>query len=241
MALGDGIRRDVALISEEERNRLRDAFLALDTTKFYPDGVSYWDKEEDIHKNAHAAGADVHGGPAFLPWHRELCNRLEALLREVDPELSLHYWDWTTDPRSTAGGRADLFTPQFMGSANGDIGAPFPNFESTEGGGHTLVWRDLIAGAPAITSDHDVVTAGDGSPQQDQYNAMLNAMQIAHGYAHSSYIGGTIAQEHYSFHDPFVFLLHSNVDRLWAMWQTAPGQGWRLDPNLTYGSAGSAP
>jgi len=241
MALGDGIRRDVALISEEERNRFRDAFLALDTTKFYPDGVSYWDKEEDIHKNAHAAGADVHGGPAFLPWHRELCNRLEALLREVDPELSLHYWDWTTDPRSTAGGRANLFTPQFMGNANGDIGTPFPNFESTEGGGHTLVWRDLIAGAPAITSDHDIITAGDGSPQQDQYNAMLNAMQIAHGYAHSSYIGGTIAQEHYSFHDPFVFLLHSNVDRLWAMWQTAPGQGWRLDPNLTYGSAGSAP
>src|SRR5262249_40340199 len=45
----------------------------------------------------------------FLPWHRELCNRFEALLRKVDPQLSLHYWDWTTDPRG-------LFTAQFMGS-----------------------------------------------------------------------------------------------------------------------------
>ncbi len=31
------MRRDVALMSEEERNRLRDAFLALDTTTFYSD------------------------------------------------------------------------------------------------------------------------------------------------------------------------------------------------------------
>ena len=79
MAIGDGIRRNVAKISATERYRLMYAFLALDTAKFYPDGVSYWDKQEDVHKNAHAAGQDVHVGPAFLPWHRELCNRLVLL------------------------------------------------------------------------------------------------------------------------------------------------------------------
>jgi hypothetical protein len=123
--LGDGIRRNVAKISQEERDRLRDAFLALDTSRFYPDGVSIFDKQEDIHKAGHAGGSDVHSGPAFLPWHRELCNRLESALREVDPELSLHYWDWTTDPRASdngAGGTTDLFTPQFMGSPSGDAG-----------------------------------------------------------------------------------------------------------------------
>jgi hypothetical protein len=35
---------------------------------------------------------------------------MEELIREVDPDLSLHYWDWSTDPRSTSGGRANLFT-----------------------------------------------------------------------------------------------------------------------------------
>ena len=85
MPIGDGIRRNIAKVSKEEKDLLRDAFIQIDTTKFYPDGVSSWDKQEEIHKNAHAAGADVHGGPAFLPWHRELCHRLEALLREVDP------------------------------------------------------------------------------------------------------------------------------------------------------------
>jgi hypothetical protein len=127
MALGDGIRRNVAKISQAERDLMIDAFLKMDTTKFYPDGVTYWDKQEDIHKEAHSAGQDVHGGPAFLPWHRELCNRLEALLREVHPEISLHYWDWTTDPRASdngAGGTTNLFTTQFMGSSQGNAGVP---------------------------------------------------------------------------------------------------------------------
>jgi hypothetical protein len=132
MALGDGIRRDVATVSQAERDLLLNAFLELDTTKFYPDGVSYWDKQEDIHKNAHFNGVDVHAGPAFIPWHRVLVNRLEELIREVHPELSLHYWDWTTDPRAASAGRAALFTPQFMGGTGNPAGPPFQNFESTE-------------------------------------------------------------------------------------------------------------
>src|ERR1700694_725027 len=150
MAIGDGIRRNVAHISAEERYRLIYAFLALDKIKIYPDGVTYWDKQEDIHKNAHAAGQDVHGGPAFLPWHRVLIGRLEALLREADPSVSLHYWYWTEDPRASrdgAGGSVNLFDAQFMGSAQGNAGAPFQNFESTEGGGHPLIWRNVANGA----------------------------------------------------------------------------------------------
>ena len=121
-----------------------------DTTKVYPDGVTFWDKQEDIHKSAHAGGQDVHSGPGLLPWHRELVNRLEALLRKVDPELSLHYWDWTTDP-TTAGG-VNLFTTDFMGQAHGDAGLPFQNFESTEGGAHKVIWRDLSPGAPPVAA-----------------------------------------------------------------------------------------
>src|SRR5712692_4415539 len=167
MALGDGIRRDIALVSETERNRFIDAIVKLDTTKFFPDGVSYWDKQEDIHKNAHFHGVDVHFGPAFISWHRVIVNRLEGLLREVDPALSLHYWDWTTDPRSTAGGRAALFTPHFMGNASGNAGHLLANFESSEdaelGNGHDKIWRDVGSvatnpdGTPAIASDATIL------------------------------------------------------------------------------------
>jgi hypothetical protein len=229
--------------------------LKLDTTKIYPDGVTYWDKQEDIHKNAHFAGVDVHGGPGFLPWHRELVNRLEALLREVDPDLSLHYWDWTKDPRDTSGGRANLFTPDFMGDdgggginrvagdGGGDAGPPFQNFESTESPQHTHIWRKLPQPppiAPPVLSDNDVLHSADGLPQNQQYPAFRNALENqAHNQAHG-YIGGTLGFEHFSFHDPFVFLLHSNTDRLFAMWQTDPGNTWRLDPTQVYGSDGAS-
>src|SRR5437868_14950580 len=44
---------------------------------------------------------------------------------------------------------------------------------------------------------------------------------------------GTIGHAHTSFRDPFVFLLHSNVDRLFARRQVARTE--RLDPDRVYG------
>src|SRR6516162_6072256 len=107
MALGDGIRRNIATVSPAERNRFRDAIIALhqrffpgDRTDFPAGHVSYWFKQDEIHQATH-----VHGGPAFLPWHRELCNRFEAMLRTIHPRLSLHYWDWTLDPSNMPDGQ----------------------------------------------------------------------------------------------------------------------------------------
>ena len=51
-----------------------------------------------------------------------------------------------------------------------------------------------------------------------------------------TYIGGNIGSLHSAFENPFIFLLHSNVDRLFAMWQMAPGKAWRLDPRQVYGN-----
>jgi Common central domain of tyrosinase/von Willebrand factor type A domain len=237
MAFGDGIRRDISKVSQQERDRFIAAIVKLDTVKFFPDGVTYWDKQEDIHKNAHFHGVNVHFGPGFIPWHRVIVNRLEGLLREVDPELSLHYWDWTTDPRSTSGGRAALFTPNFMGNANGDAGNLLNAFESTEdaetGNGHTKIWRDVAGtaansdGTPALASDATILAGTD-------FQTFGDALKTAHDNTAHSYIGGTISDPHYSFHDPFVFLLHSNLDRLWAQWQTDPAHPERLNPATAY-------
>jgi hypothetical protein len=276
VALGDGIRRNAATISQQERERLRNAFIVLDIALAYPDGVSYWDKQNQIHQATH-----VHAGPAFLPWHRELCNRFETLLRQIDRSLSLHYWDWTTDPRP------DLFGSGFMGSPGGpggfapnpqagqpggnptgDVGLPFWNpganirFNSTAGGvwrnasssittAPFPIWRNVnlgTSGAPAnIPSDSTITTTGNGLPTADQYRAMSGhanpaaptGLTRAHNRAHV-YIGGTVGGDfHFAFHDPFVYFLHSNVDRLWSLWQTTPGQSWRLDPTTVYGVDGN--
>src|SRR5262249_53736509 len=122
--------------------------------------ITFWDMQEQIHKDAHVHGIDVHAGPGFIPWHRVVVNRFEALLRPGDPRLSLHYWDWTTDPRLSTPDRAALFTPDFMGASgpsagnpNGYAGPPLANFESTEAtdtlhggdGIHDHIWRHVAA------------------------------------------------------------------------------------------------
>jgi hypothetical protein len=116
MALGDGIRRNIRSVSPQERDRFTRALLALQSLggtsgidgAHFPPG--HWIAPEDIR----TAGAPH--GPEFLPWHRYFCNRLEQLLREIDPELSLHYWNWNEDPH-------ELFGPAFMDADR--PGAPF--------------------------------------------------------------------------------------------------------------------
>ena len=100
MALGDGVRRNIAHVDPAERALLRDAFVELNRRRFpgsradaVPGGVTFWFKQDEIHQATH-----VHGGPEFLPWHREIVNRFEEMLRQINPQLSLHYWDWTQDP-----------------------------------------------------------------------------------------------------------------------------------------------
>lgn len=245
MALGDGIRRDIATVKKVERDRLRDAILALNTIRF-ADDVSLWFKQDEIHDSTH-----VHFCPAFLPWHRELVNRFEAMLRAVDPELSLHYWDWTQDPTHApdgSGGFVNFFTTDFMGNAadaNGDeieigepwksagfYGGPGPFRDDTEKPAHAprIVTRQVSPGAPVTAAEN---TAAINAPDFVAFDDAIEGADGLHNRAHG-FIGGSVGNPHTSFRDPFVYLLHSNVDRLFALWQLKAGHPERLDPAQIY-------
>ena len=253
MPLGDGIRRNIAQVDPSERALLRDAFIELNR-RFFPGArtdspagrVSWWFKQDEIHQSTH-----VHGGPEFVPWHRELVNRLEVMLRAVNPELSMHYWDWTQDPRAVpnadigggATGTLNLFTSGFMGyggSTVAPIGEPWlsagyyvpgasPHRDGAGGNAADppqSVVRS-VSGSPASTSgDTAIVNAPNYSAMRVLLESVHNAM---HGFVN-------MGSQHTSFRDPFVFLLHSNVDRLYALWQTDPSHQERLDPVTVYGS-----
>jgi hypothetical protein len=218
--------------------------------------VSWWFKQDEIHQATH-----VHRGPEFLPWHREIINRFEELLRQINPQLSLHYWDFREDPRNIpngnigggATGTVNLFDANFMGSSSGPAGDPWLS----------AGFYDPQAGSPGHPPDRDISnnpvdpprdiprtrpspTAGaapapyDTSNQSDalgmsnsQYPAFRVPLESLHNGAHI-YFGNV--SPHIAFRDPFVYLLHSNVDRILAQWQTDPAHPERLNPNTVYGA-----
>ncbi len=272
MALGDGIRRNIAHVDPAERDMLRDAILEMHR-RYYPGnrgdtppgGVSWWFKQDEIHQATH-----VHGGPEFLPWHRELTNRFEELLRQINPQLSLHYWDFKEDPRNIPNGNigggmtgtVNLFDANFMGSSSGSAGDPWL----------TAGFYDPQAGSAGHPPDRDVTgnpvdpppdiprtraPAAPGDPPAPyataaQENTILaklvfdaqgapgtsfrEALEQLHNGSHVYFAN---VSPHNAFRDPFVFLLHSNVDRIYARWQTDPtdpAYPARLDPNTVYGA-----
>ena len=256
MALGDGIRRNIAHVDPTERALFKDAFVQLNNRYFpgtrtdtAPGGVSWWFKQDEIHQGTH-----VHNGPEFIPWHRELVNRIEEMLRQINPQLSLHYWDWkqnpTNIPNANLGGGTtgdlDLFTSDFMGNVSGLIDEPWlsagfyvpgaVNYRSTDpfdvvNNNPADPPRDVSRGPnslnPASQAAEDaILNAGD-------YADMRNLMESLHDTMHGVVnMGG----QHTSFRDPFVFLLHSNVGRLFARWQTDPANTARLNPDTVYGT-----
>lgn len=261
MALGDGIRRNIASVDPAERVMLREALIELNNrffpgtrTENPPGGVSWWFKQDEIHQATH-----VHGGPAFVPWHREIVNRFEELLRQINPQLSLHYWDWKQDPRSIPNanlgggttGTLNLFTPDFMGyggSSSASIDEPWLSAGYYVPG--TANDRDVtgnpadppadvfrnVDGSPATNADENDPTTGILT--QTDFADMRGRMESVHNSMHGFVNMGS---QHISFRDPFVFLLHSNVDRLFARWQTDPAFPERLQPETVYGSESGDP
>ncbi|HEY1247481.1 MAG TPA: tyrosinase family protein [Nitrososphaera sp.] len=264
MTLGDGIRRNIASVDPSERVLFIDAFKQLnDNNHKFPGtrsdspaagGVTWWFKQDENHQSTH-----VHHGPEFVPWHRELMNRMEEMLRQINPLLSLHYWDWTQDPRAIPNanlgggttGTLSLFTSDFMGyggltdqligepwlSAGYYVPGASPAREDTDNPadppegrpGLRHCWRHVGGpGTSPSTSarDNGVLNAPD-------YVNMRTRLEGIHDDMHGFVNMGDL---HRSFEDPFVFLLHSNQDRLFARWQTDPAHPERLDPNTVYGT-----
>jgi len=291
MALGDGIRRNIAHVDPAERAMLRDAIKELNQ-RYYPGspsdtppgGVSWWFKQDEIHQATH-----VHGGPEFLPWHRELTNHFEELIREINPQLSLHYWDFKDDPRNIPNGNigggmtgpVSLFDANFMGSPGADestnpspqmaqIGDPWlgAGFYDPQAGttGHpqarevslnpadppqwvlrpsnypgappapliTAAQENHVLGlqvfGPAVSQNHD---SDPNFVNNIKPNYFRTAWEDIHNSAHPYFAD---ISPHDAFRDPFVYLLHSNIDRIFAMWQCDPMHPERLNPATVYGA-----
>lgn len=204
------VRKNANTLTPTERDRFLSAYAQLNAS-----AATY-----QIFLDGHngAADGEIHGRPAFLPWHRAFILDVERRLQAIDRSVAMPYWRF--DQRAP-----NVFTPDFMGGKpisatnrvtlsgsnpirDWSIGGVVvgitrrPRFDPATSGGFVLSEEDTIDNS--ITS----------------FARFLDLEGNPHGRAHTSFFtGGPITHPFTATEDPLFFLLHCNVDRLWAKWQ----------------------
>lgn len=199
------VRKDANLLTTVERNR----YLAALATLNGAGGGLYVD-----FRDMHVAGQpddQAHRGPGFLSWHRSYLLDFERELQAIDPEVSLPYWRFDR-------AAPNLFTRAFMGVGVGgwarfSPGNPMTNWVAM---GNPGVQRGNGVGpttVPPLRTEAQTLALGAA------FGGFAEMQGNPHGTAHNSHGGGWIINPTVAPRDPLFFLLHCNVDRLWAKWQ----------------------
>jgi len=221
------VRKNAESLTPAERDR----FLAALAT-FNGGGAGRFTDIRDMH--VLIADDEEHGNVGFLPWHRAYLLDLERELQAIDPSVALPYWRFDLPAPK-------LFTLQF-------IGVPDTAGRLQFTAGHPLgTWRtDGVLGitrspgfgsvAPFLLNEADTIDLGGAAPGAS-YGGFASMEGNPHGLAHTSFsLGGFIRSKQTAARDPLFFMLHANVDRLWAKWQWVNRRTSPADP-LAFASA----
>jgi len=261
-------RKNVKTLTETEKKNFVNAVLALKKKPsiLHPGntGFSRYDDYVEVHRNATNSAAWAHGGPAFLPWHREFILQFENDLAAIDASVTLPYWDWTDTDTA-----ANPLNTNFLGG-NGTgadqivMDGPFArdkwklNVKEDPGDSNSLQ-RDLGADptAPALpTAGFETAVLSlatyDSSPWHGVANTFRSQCETALHNLTLRYVGGTLDTTA-SANDPVFFLHAANIDRLYAVWQglhqasahylpvAGAPQGHNLNDPLIFNTSGTAP
>jgi tyrosinase len=222
------IRKNAESMTPAERDRFVSAFAELNNHGLGPFQGFYAMHTADTN-------AEAHGLDAFLPWHRAYLLDLERELQLIDPSVALPYWRFDQPA-------PNLFSADFFGAPTNA-----PNLPVLSPANPLRAWTiDGVLGimrnprfadprtsaaspAPGLsvrTQAELLITTGpldyayedfdDESLNHAGFRDILEGNP--HGWAHVSF-SGFIRSPSTAAKDPLFFLLHCNVDRLWALWQ----------------------
>ena len=210
------IRKNAARLTTGERDRFISALARLNNQ-----GQGRFVDFRDMHNTATNVLTQSHGIPGFLPWHRAYLLDLERELQAIDRSVTLPYWRFDQAAPS-------IFTREFLGVANSTGTLQFSSTNPLQ------FWRtDNMPGinrSPQFNTNNappGLLNEAQTIALSSAYTSFRRLMEgNPHGFAHTSF-DGFIFNPATAPRDPLFFLLHCNVDRLWAKWQRQLG---RFDP-----------
>lgn len=215
------IRKDAQMLSSAERDRFLAALGTLNGG-----GAGRFRDFRDMHVNA--ATQEEHGNVGFLAWHRAYLLDLERELQAIDPSVALPYWRFDRPA-------PNVFTQVFMGVPNAsgrlqfNAGHPLNTWRTDGALGITRVpLFSTGATPPGLLTETQTIALGGPAPNSAY--ADFDVMEgNPHGSAHVSF-NGFISSIGTAARDPLFFMLHANVDRLWAKWQWINRRTSSADP-----------
>jgi len=226
------IRKNAEALSTVERDRFLTAMATLNGS-----GAGPYKNFRDMHVGG-APDAEAHGGPGFLPWHRAYLLDLERELQKIDAEVTLPYWRFDKAARNLFS-RNFIGLPNFLGQVQFNAGHPLLGWVAVSGVGIQRGNGNGPTTVPALNTEAQ--TLQPGGVLHPNYASFRDMQFNPHGSAHMSNGSGWITNPATAPRDPLFYLLHCNVDRLWAKWQWATKIHNPTDPKAFTPAAGFPP
>jgi tyrosinase len=195
-----------------------------------------------------AFGICQHHNDLFLPWHRGYLYHFELALQDVDPQVTVPWWNWMDEP-----GLPQIFADATVaGGPNVLLGAPIkPTGVQAQPGWPTETTRDPGAPQDPAPLAPPLRSGMIGGQQVDYYDWMMKSPTYSqfeqrcwrlHDNIHV-WVGGTMSDPNWAAYDPIFWSHHAMVDRLWRIWQhnnpsALPNQHV-LDTSMTFATSPS--
>lgn len=208
--------------------------------------------------------------PGFLPWHRAFVLEFERELQKIKPSVALPYWDLDAASQNiftTAFMGRTVGPGQTLPEGTVEFDSANPLLSWSMPAGFPVPGSAIIRGSENDQSQASVDSAADSTvlaPSEyfetaaivqpfnmqtwTQYITFFSSMELtSHDPAHG-WVGGAdgwMGSPATAVGDPVFFLLHGNVDRLWAAWQSTNsrfgGSPDHYGPVGSYPTDGSSP
>lgn len=170
-----------------------------------------------------AFGLCQHHNDLFLPWHRGYLYHYELALQDIDPDVTVPWWNWMDEAGLPTAFTDSVDANPLTGAQIEPSGVPrqpgWPKETTRDPGG-----ADGQGPAPLPPP---LRTTNMGGREVDLYSWMMNATAYAdfesrcwrlHDNIHV-WVGGTMSDQNWAAYDPIFWTHHAMVDRLWRLWQ----------------------
>ena len=199
--------------------------------------------DEIVLMHTYDASSEIHRRTSFHPWHRLFNCHLERELQAINQSVTIPYWrfDKGADKVFTPEFIGETLPSNGQTTAARFLLAPKPKFSTTNPllTYHTI-WGDLIRGyrnknplnekpsdnifiQKRIVSEEVLVPNVYRVPGENVLSTKFKGWAYyeegsSHNPAHDTF-DGRVCDVGRDPVDPLFFMMHSNVDRLWALWQ----------------------